>query len=141
MMHSTLAAMRWSWAATSGSAHASLLGFGDEEVEARKNLTRRPVLWRDEHTRRQFPGPMIRSKVPETVGTDVISVSELTQKLFADAKAVGIGSSEIEEDVGSVYEAIFDAIVHYDAGLADRSALPISGRCQPIASINAAGKS
>ncbi|QIA21501.1 DUF768 domain-containing protein [Mesorhizobium sp. AA22] len=65
-----------------------------------------------------FLDQWIRSKVPETVGTDVISVSELTQMLFTDAKAAGIGSSEIEEDVGSVYEVIFDAIVHYDAGLA-----------------------
>ncbi|RWE28936.1 MAG: DUF768 domain-containing protein, partial [Mesorhizobium sp.] len=50
---------------------------------------------------------------------DVISVAELTQKLFADAKVVGIGSVEIEEDTGSVYEAILDAIVHHDAGLAN----------------------
>ena len=33
--------------------------------------------------------------VPETVGADIISVAELTQKLFADAKAIGIGSAEI----------------------------------------------
>lgn len=61
----------------------------------------------------------ISNNVPETAGADVISVAELTQKLFADAKAVGIGSAEIEEDTGSVYEAILDAIVHHDAGLAD----------------------
>ncbi|MBZ9909014.1 hypothetical protein LB557_23680 [Mesorhizobium sp. BR115XR7A] len=61
----------------------------------------------------------IRSNVPGTVGADVISVAELTQKLFADAKKVGISSTEIEEDTGSVYEAVLDAIVHHDAGLAD----------------------
>lgn len=61
----------------------------------------------------------ISNNVPETVGSDVISVAELTQKLLADAKAVGIGSAEIEEDTGSIYEAILDAIVHHDAGLAD----------------------
>jgi hypothetical protein len=55
----------------------------------------------------------------DTVGADVISVSELTQKLFADAKAAGVDSTEIEEDTGSVYEAVLDAIVHHDAGLAD----------------------
>ncbi len=57
------------------------------------------------------------ANVPNTVGADVISVAELTQKLFADAKALGIGSVEIEEDVGSAieedigsaYEAILDA--------------------------------
>ncbi|WP_348642045.1 hypothetical protein [Mesorhizobium sp. M8A.F.Ca.ET.142.01.1.1] len=50
---------------------------------------------------------------------DVISIAELAQQLFADAKAVGISSAEIEEDTESAYEAILDAIVHHDAGLAD----------------------
>lgn len=61
----------------------------------------------------------IGANVPETVGADIISVAELTQKLFADAKSVGISSTEIEEDTGSVYEVILDAIVHHDAGIAD----------------------
>jgi len=61
----------------------------------------------------------ISNNIPETVGADVISVSELTQKLFADAKAVGIGSAEIEEEIGSVYEVILDAILHHDAGVAE----------------------
>ena len=61
----------------------------------------------------------ITNNVPVTAGPDVLSVAELTQELFADAKAVGISSTEIEEDSGSVYEAILDAIVHHDAGLAD----------------------
>jgi hypothetical protein len=66
-----------------------------------------------------FLDKWIRANVPETAGADVISVAELTQKLIADAKAVGISSPEIEEDVGgSVYETILDAIVHHDAGLA-----------------------
>ncbi|WP_245511369.1 MULTISPECIES: hypothetical protein [unclassified Mesorhizobium] len=46
-------------------------------------------------------------------------MAELTQKLFADAKAIGIGSSEIEEEIGSVYEVIFDATVHREADVAD----------------------
>ncbi|WP_425453806.1 hypothetical protein [Mesorhizobium loti] len=41
----------------------------------------------------------------------------MTQKLFADAKAIGINSAEIAEDTGSVYEAVLDAIVHHDSGL------------------------
>ena len=60
----------------------------------------------------------LSSNVPETVSADVLSVAELTQKLFADAKAIGISSVEIEEDTGSVYETILDAIVHRDGGLA-----------------------
>ncbi|OWK21307.1 DUF768 domain-containing protein [Mesorhizobium amorphae] len=55
----------------------------------------------------------IANNVPETVGAEVISVAELTQQLFADAKAVGISSVEIEEDTGSVYEVILDVIVHH----------------------------
>jgi hypothetical protein len=61
----------------------------------------------------------ISNNVPDVVGSEVISVSELTRKLFVDAKAVGIGSAEIEEDTVSVYNTILDAIVHHDAGLAD----------------------
>ncbi|TIL83430.1 MAG: DUF768 domain-containing protein [Mesorhizobium sp.] len=61
----------------------------------------------------------IGANVPETVGHDIISVAELAQKLFADAKSVGISSTEIEEDTGSVYEVILDAIVHHDPGIAD----------------------
>ena len=59
------------------------------------------------------------NNVPETASADIISVAELTQQLFADAKAAGISSVEIEEDVGSVYEMILDAIVHHNAGVTD----------------------
>jgi len=62
----------------------------------------------------------IADNVPGTIGSDVISVSELTHKLFADAEAVGISSEEIEADTGSAYEVMLDAIVHYyEAGVAD----------------------
>ena len=61
----------------------------------------------------------ISSNIPETVGADPISVADLTNKLLADAKAAGISSDEMEEDIGIVYEAILDALVHHDAGLAD----------------------
>jgi hypothetical protein len=54
---------------------------------------------------------------PNTVGADAISASELTHKLFADARALGISSTEIEEDTGSIYEAILNAIVHHEASL------------------------
>lgn len=53
------------------------------------------------------------------IGADVISVSETTQKLFVDAKALGISRDEIEEETGSVYETILDAIVHHEAGTGD----------------------
>lgn len=80
----------------------------------------RPMLYGVMSTRgTNFLHQWISNNVPETVGADVISVAELTQKLFADAKALGISSTELEEDTGSVYNAIMDAIVHHDAGLAD----------------------
>ncbi|ANT52973.1 DUF768 domain-containing protein [Mesorhizobium amorphae] len=60
----------------------------------------------------------IRNNVPDTTRADIISVAELAQKLFADARALGISSTEIEEDTGSVYETILDAIVQDEAGLA-----------------------
>ncbi|UVK49535.1 DUF768 domain-containing protein (plasmid) [Mesorhizobium sp. AR07] len=50
------------------------------------------------------------------VSSDVISVAEAIQKLFADAKALGISSTEIEDETGSVYETVLDAIVHHDGG-------------------------
>lgn len=60
---------------------------------------------------------MAVNNVPETASADIISVAELTQQLFANAKALTNSSVEIEEDIGSVYDTILDAIVHYDAGL------------------------
>jgi hypothetical protein len=61
----------------------------------------------------------LTNNLPETAGKDVVSVAELTRKLFADARRQGISSAEIGEDNGSVYDVIVDAIVHHDAGLAD----------------------
>ncbi|MEI8720126.1 MULTISPECIES: hypothetical protein [Mesorhizobium] len=57
--------------------------------------------------------------VPNTVGTDTTSVAELTQELFADAKALGIKTTEIEEDVGSAYEAILNAVFRRNGHLAN----------------------
>ncbi|TIP55128.1 MAG: DUF768 domain-containing protein, partial [Mesorhizobium sp.] len=50
----------------------------------------------------------LANAVPDVIGADVISVSELAQKLLADAKSLGISSRP--------YETILDAIVHHDAG-------------------------
>ncbi|MER8923697.1 hypothetical protein NKI86_00035 [Mesorhizobium sp. M0320] len=61
----------------------------------------------------------ILNKVPDTVGAGVISVAELTQELFADAKALGIKTTEIEEDVSSAYEAILNAVVRRNDHLAN----------------------
>ncbi|BAV50983.1 hypothetical protein MesoLj113a_64970 [Mesorhizobium sp. 113-1-2] len=64
-----------------------------------------------------FLDQWIANNVPETAKADVISVDELTHKLIADAKAIGIKRGEIDEEVDSLYRTILDAIVHYDPGL------------------------
>ncbi|RNJ41553.1 hypothetical protein B5V01_13660 [Mesorhizobium erdmanii] len=67
----------------------------------------------------KFLDQWLANNVPETRKADVISVDELTHKLIADAKALGIKRGEIDEEVDSLYRTILDAIVHYDPGLAD----------------------
>lgn len=59
----------------------------------------------------------LSQNVPETTKADVISVDELTNKLVADAKTLGINRQEIDEEVDSLYRTILDAIVHYDVGM------------------------
>ena len=58
----------------------------------------------------------ITNNVPDDTSSDVLSVAELVQKLFADAKALGITSNELEEDTGSVYQVVLEAIVHQKGG-------------------------
>ena len=48
----------------------------------------------------------ISNNVPEETPSDVLSVADLVQKLFADAKALGITSNELEQDNGSVYQLV-----------------------------------
>ncbi|BCG83103.1 DUF768 domain-containing protein [Mesorhizobium sp. 113-3-3] len=64
-----------------------------------------------------FLDQWLANNVPETTKADVISVDELTHKLIADAKALGIKRSEIDEEVHSLYRTILDAIVHYSPGV------------------------
>ena len=59
----------------------------------------------------------IASNVPETAEADAFSMSELTHKLYADAKALGIKWEEIDEEVDSLYRTLVDAVVHFDPGL------------------------
>ncbi len=63
----------------------------------------------------EFYGKWITDNVMRgSVGADIISVADLTSKLFADAKAAGIPEDEIEEEIGSAYEAILSAITGPD---------------------------
>lgn len=45
----------------------------------------------------------IANDIPETAPPDAVSIGELTHKLLADAKAVGIKRIELDEDVDSLY--------------------------------------
>ncbi|MDX8521135.1 DUF768 domain-containing protein [Mesorhizobium dulcispinae] len=63
----------------------------------------------------EFFGKWITDNVMRgSVGADIISVAELTDRLFSDAKAAGISENEIEVEVGSAYEAILAAIMGRD---------------------------
>lgn len=64
----------------------------------------------------EFFGQWISDNVMRgKVGADIVSVADLTAKLFADAKTASISEHEIEEEVGSAYEAILAAIVGREA--------------------------
>ncbi|TPI12674.1 DUF768 domain-containing protein [Mesorhizobium sp. B4-1-3] len=58
-----------------------------------------------------FGGWITDNVMRGNVGADIVSVAELTDKLFADARAAGISEEEIEEEIGSAYEAILATIV------------------------------
>ncbi|WP_322414075.1 DUF768 domain-containing protein [Mesorhizobium huakuii] len=61
----------------------------------------------------------IQNNVPETAKSDTVSISEITHKLFSDAKALSIKREEIDEEVDSLYRTLFDWIVHFEPGLTD----------------------
>lgn len=54
----------------------------------------------------------IKDNLSDIESADIISVADLVQKLFADAKAGGILSYELDEDSGSVYQVVLEAIIH-----------------------------
>jgi hypothetical protein len=63
-----------------------------------------------------FLDQWIANNIPETAHADAVSISELTNKLFTDAKALGIERDEIDEEVVSLYRVLVDAVVHFDPG-------------------------
>jgi hypothetical protein len=50
---------------------------------------------------------------------DPVAISELADEAMKAADSAGIGAAEINEEVGSVIEVIFDAMLHRDGSLAD----------------------
>ncbi|TGQ67412.1 DUF768 domain-containing protein [Mesorhizobium sp. M00.F.Ca.ET.186.01.1.1] len=60
----------------------------------------------------------IQNNVPETAKADVVLIHDLTHKLFADAKALGIRRDEIDDEVDSLYRTLLNWIVTFhDPGL------------------------
>lgn len=59
----------------------------------------------------------IQNNIPETAKADVVSIHELTHKLFADAKTVGIKRAEMDDEVDSLYRTLLEWIVHFDPGI------------------------
>jgi hypothetical protein len=64
-----------------------------------------------------FLDEWLSDNLSDIPGVDVISVAEAIEKMMRAAKLRGIDSVEIEEENGSVYETVLDAIVHHDPGL------------------------
>ena len=54
----------------------------------------------------------IHDNIDEAAPEDQVSVSEMVERLLADAAKVGISVDDIEEDAGSVFEMVFAAIEH-----------------------------
>ena len=64
-----------------------------------------------------FLDQWIANNIPATAEADVISVDELTHKLLADAKALGIKRIEIDEDVESLYRTLVEALAYFNPGV------------------------
>lgn len=68
----------------------------------------------------EFYGQWVsRNVMGANVGSDIISVADLTARLFAEAKAAKVPEHEIEEEVGSAYEAILAVIAGPQASQTD----------------------
>ncbi len=89
-------------------------------MSGRKHLTfNRPVAERRLTTPLIYAFEWIENNVPETAKADVVSIGELTHKLFSDAKAIGIKREEIDEEVDSLYRTLRDWMVHFEPGISE----------------------
>jgi hypothetical protein len=57
--------------------------------------------------------------LPNAMTDDPVAISGLADEAMRAADKAGIPAAEINEEVGSVLEAIFDAMQHRGGGLAD----------------------
>lgn len=70
-----------------------------------------------EHTRHQLSQQMDGEQLPETATDDPIVISALADKAMRAADKAGIATSEISEEVPSVFEVIAEALDHRNGGI------------------------
>ncbi|MER8658917.1 hypothetical protein [Mesorhizobium sp. M0847] len=58
--------------------------------------------------------------LPNAMTDDPVAVSDLADAMMKSAEREGIGADEINEEVGSVYEVISDAMHHREGSLAEQ---------------------
>ena len=71
---------------------------------------------RDDRARDQLPGWLIPDNIDAAAPGDQVSVSEMVERLLADAAKAGISVDDMEEDTGSVFEMVFAALEHRREG-------------------------
>lgn len=66
-----------------------------------------------------FLDKWLAEHLPNAITDDPVAVSDLADECIKAALREGIAPWEIDEEVGSVFEAIFEAMQHRDGSLAD----------------------
>lgn len=57
--------------------------------------------------------------LPDVMTDDPVAISDLADQAMKAADARGISADEITDEVGSIFEMIFDAMQHREGGAAD----------------------
>lgn len=60
----------------------------------------------------------LSENLPDDPTGDPVVISDLADKAMKAADQAGIPASDIEDEIGSVFEAIFDAMKNREGGLA-----------------------
>ncbi|WP_245458481.1 MULTISPECIES: hypothetical protein [unclassified Mesorhizobium] len=65
---------------------------------------------------RKFLDDWLANTLPDVTVGSPIAASDLADQMMKAAGEVGIAASEVNEEVGSVFEVIFEAITHRRRG-------------------------
>jgi hypothetical protein len=66
-----------------------------------------------------FVDTWMAEHLPNAMTDDLVAVSDLADQLMEAAEREGIPAAEINEEVDSVYEVIFEAMEHREGSSAD----------------------